>query len=124
MSTDILVADDEPHITRALAFVLQQEGYHVSLACDGAEALTLIREQRPKVAFIDLIMPKLTGTEVCDAIKADPALRNTHIVILTCKGQELDRAASLACGADEFMTKPFSPREVLTHVRKILQKAC
>lgn len=122
MSIEVLIADDEPHITRALAFVLQKEGYHVSLASDGVEALFQIRQHHPQIAFIDLVMPGMSGTAVCSAVKSDPALCTTHVVILTCKGQELDRTASLAAGADEFMTKPFSPREVLARVKEILQR--
>ncbi|MHC1697300.1 MAG: response regulator [Geobacteraceae bacterium] len=117
---DIFIADDEPHIVRALSFVFERDGYTVETASDGAAALRLIREMKPRVVFLDLIMPKMTGDEVCKKIKQDSDLQENHIVILTCKGQEMDRELSIASGADSFMTKPFSPKEVLKMVREIL----
>lgn len=117
---DILVVDDEPHIARALNFVFKKEGFSVETATDGDEALARIRQHRPRVVFLDLILPKRSGTEVCRGVKTDPALRRTHIIILTCKGQELDREQSMAAGANEFITKPFSPREVVARVRALL----
>lgn len=122
MPIDIIIADDEPHVIRALSFVLQKEGYQIKLADNGADALKLISEYHPRVAFLDMMMPKMTGTEICLKVKQDLDLRNTHIVILTCKGQEYDREVSLAAGADEFMTKPFSPREVVARVKDILNR--
>lgn len=117
MDLQILVADDEPHITRALSFVLQREGFVVDVAVNGEEALHKIRERKPAVAFLDIVMPKLTGLELCHAIKSDPEISKTHIIILTAKGQDLDRRNCMSAGADEYITKPFSPREVLERVR-------
>jgi len=117
---DIFIADDEPHIVRALSFVFERDGYIVETASDGAVALRSIREMKPRVVFLDLIMPKMTGDEVCKAVKQDKNLQGIHIVILTCKGQELDRELSIASGADSFITKPFSPKEVLKMVKEIL----
>lgn len=117
---DIFIADDEPHIVRALSFVFERDGYIVGTASDGAVALRSIREMKPRVVFLDLIMPKMTGDEVCKTLKQDADLQNIHIVILTCKGQELDRELSIASGADSFITKPFSPKEVLKMVKEIL----
>lgn len=119
MAVDILVADDEPHISRALSFVFRKEGYVVDVAANGEEALAKIRDGRPRVVFLDLIMPKLTGTEICKLVKGDERLSPTHIIILTCKGQELDRDNSLSAGADEYMTKPFSPKEVVARVKEL-----
>lgn len=116
---DIFIADDEPHIVRALSFVFERDGYAVETASDGAAALRLIKELKPRMVFLDLIMPKLTGDEVCKTIKQDHDLQDIHIVILTCKGQELDRELSIASGADSFITKPFSPKEVLKMVKDI-----
>jgi len=118
---DILVADDEPHIVRALSFVFTKEGYTVDTASNGDEALWKIRELRPSVVFLDLIMPKKTGNELCRLIKGDETLRSIQVIILTCKGQELDREQSLSSGADGFITKPFSPREVMDRVRQIME---
>jgi two-component system alkaline phosphatase synthesis response regulator PhoP len=122
MDLQILVADDEPHITRALSFVLQREGFVVDVAVNGEEALNKIRERKPAVAFIDIVMPKLTGLELCRAIKSDPEINSTYIVILTAKGQELDRQNCMSAGADEYITKPFSPKEVLERVRTLFQE--
>ncbi len=117
---DIFIADDEPHIVRALSFVFERGGYTVETASDGAAALRIIRETKPQVVFLDLIMPKMTGDEVCKSVKQDADLKDTYIIILTCKGQELDRELSIASGADSFITKPFSPKEVLKMVKDIL----
>ncbi|MDD2336544.1 MAG: response regulator [Geobacteraceae bacterium] len=117
---DIFIADDEPHIVRALSFVFERDGYIVETAADGDTALRRIRETKPRVVFLDLIMPKMTGDEVCKTIKQDERLKDIHIVILTCKGQELDRELSIASGADSFITKPFSPKEVLKMIKDIL----
>lgn len=117
---DIFIADDEPHIVRALSFVFERDGYIVETASDGDTALRRIRETKPRIVFLDLIMPKMTGDEVCKTIKQDEQLKDIHIVILTCKGQELDRELSIASGADSFITKPFSPKEVLKMIKDIL----
>jgi two-component system alkaline phosphatase synthesis response regulator PhoP len=119
---DIFIADDEPHIVRALSFVFVKEGYSVETASNGDDALEKIREMMPRLIFLDLIMPKRTGNEICGIIKRDEALRDIHVIILTCKGQELDRDQSLASGADGFITKPFSPKEVVARVRAVLGK--
>lgn len=119
-SIDIFIADDEPHIVRALSFVFEREGYTVETASDGDTALRKIKETTPRIAFLDLIMPKMTGDEICRTIKLDPQLKDMYLVILTCKGQELDRELSISSGADCFITKPFSPKEVLKMVRDIL----
>jgi len=117
---DIFIADDEPHIVRALSFVFERNGYTVETASNGEEALRVIKKTKPKIIFLDLIMPKMTGDQVCRKIKDDGELMDTHIVILTCKGQELDRELSIDSGADSFITKPFSPKEVLKMVKGIL----
>ncbi len=117
---DIIIADDEPHIVRALSFVFERDGYAVETASDGATALRLIQALKPRIVFLDLVMPKMTGDEVCKKIKQDKDQQDIHIVILTCKGQELDRELSIASGADSFITKPFSPKEVLKMVKDFL----
>jgi len=119
MALQILIADDAPHIARSLSFVLQKEGFSVDVANNGAEALQKIREERPKVVFLDIVMPKMTGLDICKEIKTDPLLKDTYVIILTAKGGELDRQECMSVGADEYMTKPFSPREVLERVLKL-----
>jgi CheY-like chemotaxis protein len=116
----ILVADDEPHIVRALSFVLGKAGFRVVTAGDGAEALERICALHPHLAFLDLMMPKLDGYEVCRRVKSDPALSATYIIILTAKGQRADKACGIALGADEYVTKPFSPTAIVKQVRRAL----
>lgn len=119
---DILVADDEPHIARALSFIFTREGYRVGTASDGETALEMLSSCTPRIIFLDLVMPGKNGYEVCRAVKADQRLHDAHVIILTCKGQELDRQRGLAAGADEFMTKPFSPRELVARVRTLMER--
>jgi len=122
MALQILIADDAPHIARSLSFVLQKEGFSVDVANNGDEAVQKIREERPKVVFLDIVMPKMTGLDICKEIKADPALKDTYIIILTAKGGDMDRQECMSAGADEYMTKPFSPREVLERVLKLFSQ--
>lgn len=116
----ILVVDDEPYIIRSLTFVLKKEGYDVSSATNGEEALARVRESKPNLMFLDVMMPKKNGYEVCQEMKSDPSLSDIHIIMLTAKGQETDREKGLSSGADEFMTKPFSPMKVVERVRELV----
>lgn len=119
---DILVVDDEPHIARALSFILTRDGFRVAVASDGETALEMLKSCTPKIIFLDLMLPKISGYEVCETIKNDDRLKHAHVVILTCKGQELDKQRSMSAGADEYLTKPFSPKEVLVRTRELLNK--
>jgi DNA-binding response OmpR family regulator len=116
----ILVADDEPYMVRSLSFVLKREGYEVESASDGEEALSKFEEFDPDVVFLDLMMPKKNGYEVCGAIKNDEKFkdRKPYVIILTCKGQDTDRYRGFLQGADEFITKPFSPVEIAERVKR------
>ena len=116
----ILVVDDEPFILRSLSFVLRKQGFDVIEARDGDEAMIRIRNDRPSLVFLDVMMPRKNGYEVCAEIKGDPELADTHVIMLTAKGQESDRDKGLAIGADEYMTKPFSPSKITGRVREIL----
>jgi DNA-binding response OmpR family regulator len=116
----VLVVDDEPHVIRSLTFVLTKEGYDVSSASNGEDALAKIRALRPNLVFLDVMMPKKNGYEVCKELKKDPGLSDIHVIMLTAKGQEADREQGLSAGADEFMTKPFSPVGVVEKVRELL----
>lgn len=118
---DILVADDEPHIVRALSFIFSREGLTVETASNGEEALEKYLQFSPKIAFLDLVMPKMDGIELCQKIKANTCKNPPYVIMLTCKGQDIDRENCLKAGADEFMTKPFSPREVLEKVKRLLE---
>jgi DNA-binding response OmpR family regulator len=120
----ILVVDDEPFILRTLAFVLKKEGYDVATAVDGEEALDQIRTLEPVLVFIDAMMPKKDGYQVCQEVREDPTItRQPYIIMLTARGQEADRERANRVGVDEFMTKPFSPSKVLSRVQEILEQA-
>ncbi len=116
----ILIADDEPYLIRSLSFVLKKEGYPVETAMDGLEALEKIRRLRPHLVFLDIQLPKMDGFEVCRQIRADPEIQSTYIIMLTAKGQDLDRQKGLAVGANEYLTKPFSPKELIQHLQGLL----
>lgn len=120
MPKTILVADDEPYVLRSLEFILKKEGYRVLTAIDGQEALEKIQEQHPDLVFLDIQMPRMDGNTVCQALRRDPATRDLHIIMITAKGQEADRLQALESGADEFVTKPYSPRKLVDRVREIL----
>ena len=116
----ILIVDDEPYIARQLSFVLEKEGFDVSVAVDGEEALAIIKESIPSLLFLDVMMPKKNGYEVCEELKGDPFFSDIYIIMLTAKGQEADREKGLAVGANEFITKPFSPLEIVRRVKELL----
>jgi DNA-binding response OmpR family regulator len=116
----ILVVDDEPNVIKSLTFVLRKEGYDVSSAANGEDAMTKIRESKPNLMFLDVMMPKKNGYEVCQEVKSDSSLSDIHIIMLTAKGQEADREKGLNAGADELMTKPFSPMMVVDKVKELL----
>jgi two-component system, OmpR family, alkaline phosphatase synthesis response regulator PhoP len=112
MSQRILIADDESHIRVLMEQTLEDledEGVELLIASNGAEALAMIQAELPELAFLDVMMPKMNGFEVCSAVKNDPKLRNTFIVILTAKGQEFDIQQGKEVGADLYLTKPFDP---------------
>lgn len=116
----ILVVDDEPFICRSLTFVLRKDNYRVLEARNGEEALAIIREQRPDLVFLDVMMPKVNGFQVTEQVRADPALADIKIILLTAKGQESDREVGKQAGANDYMTKPFSPTKILDRAREIL----
>ena len=116
----VLVVDDEPFICRSLSFVLRKDNYEVLEARNGEEAIELIREHRPDLVFLDVMMPKINGFEVTQRVKGDPDLKAIKIILLTAKGQDSDRETGQEVGADDYMTKPFSPTKVLERARKIL----
>jgi DNA-binding response OmpR family regulator len=120
MPDKVLVVDDEPFILRSLGFVLERAGLTVATARNGEEALTALRDERPRLVILDVMMPRRNGYEVCEIIKGDPDLRDTYVILLTAKGQESARDRGLVAGADEYMTKPFSPSKIVERVREIL----
>ncbi len=116
----ILIADDEPYILRSLSFVLQKEGFEIETACDGEEALEKARQFRPKILFLDIMMPLEDGYEVCEKLKSAPDTKDIYIIMLTAKGQIIDKKRGLEVGTDEYITKPFSPREIVDKVKGII----
>jgi phosphate regulon transcriptional regulator PhoB len=119
VSQKILVVDDEPHILELVKYNLAQEGYEVLTAHDGAQAVAQAREARPDLIILDIMLPYVDGLEVCRQIRRDSAV---PIIMLTAKGGELERVVGLEIGADDYVTKPFSPRELVARVRAILRR--
>ncbi|MBI5805972.1 response regulator [candidate division TA06 bacterium] len=120
MTKKIMVIDDEPYIARVIKFKLEQEGYTVFSANDGLTGLEKIRQEKPDLVLLDVMMPGLTGYEVCQKIKSDPQLSGIPVVILTAKGQEKDREEGLSVGASDYITKPFSSNRLLELVRNMV----
>ncbi len=118
----ILIADDNENIREALTYLLEDEGYKLSLAKDGSDTLRKVREFRPDILFLDIMMPEINGYEVCRIIKSDPAIKNTYVIMLTAKGQVAEQERGKEVGADEYIVKPFSPMEILTKLKNILNK--
>jgi DNA-binding response OmpR family regulator len=117
----IIVVDDDPNLTRSVTFILQKEGYQVDVATNGEEAMAKIRQSKPRLMFLDVMMPKKNGYEVCQDIKADPELSDIYVIMLTAKGQERDREKGLEMGADEFISKPFSPKAIVERTRELFR---
>ena len=115
----VLIAEDDQNIVAALSFVLGRDGFEVSVALDGDEALRALRAGAPDVMLLDLMLPKRNGFEVLKLVKADPALGALPVVVLTAKGQPQDRRMAEQIGADEFLTKPFSNTDVVEAVRRL-----
>lgn len=123
MTGTVLIVDDEQHIRLLIEQTLEElvdEGVDIYTASDGEEALAAIGAQRPDLVFLDVMMPKRNGIEVCRAVRADPDLAGVHIVLLTAKGQATDREEGLGAGADRYLTKPFDPDELLALAREVL----
>lgn len=118
----ILIADDNENIREALTYLLEDEGYAISLAKDGSDTLKKVREFRPDILFLDIMMPEMNGYEVCRIIKNDPELKKTYVIMLTAKGQVVEQERGREVGADEYIVKPFSPMEILTKIKNILEQ--
>lgn len=120
MAKKILIADDEQNIVISLEFLMKREGFDVVVATDGDEAVRSIRREMPDLVLLDVMMPKKSGFEVCQEVKADPVLQSVRILMLTAKGRDTEVAKGLALGADAYMTKPFSTRDLVARVRSML----
>jgi DNA-binding response OmpR family regulator len=120
MAASVLVADDEANIVLSLKFLLSQAGFEVRVASDGEAALAAVAENPPDLVLLDVMIPKRDGYDVCQAIRANPAWSKVRIVMLTAKGRDVERVKGLALGADDYVTKPFSTRELVDKVKRIL----
>lgn len=120
MSKRILIADDEPNIVVSLEFLMKREGFDVEVAMDGEAALQAIAAQLPDLILLDIMLPKKDGFEVCQQIRANPQWQSLKVVMLTAKGRDTEVSKGLALGADAYMTKPFSTRDLVAQVRKLL----
>jgi two-component system, OmpR family, alkaline phosphatase synthesis response regulator PhoP len=123
MTQSILIADDEAHIRILMEQTLEDledQGVELLLATNGAEALEIIQDQKPNLVFLDVMMPKMNGFEVCHIVKQNASTQDVHIIMLTAKGQEFDRQKGKEVGANLYMTKPFDPDEIVKKASEVL----
>jgi two-component system phosphate regulon response regulator PhoB len=123
MKPKILVVDDEPDALEVLGFKLREAGCVPTFATDGAKALAAVRNDRPDLIVLDLMLPEIDGMEVCKILRRDPTTVAIPILMLTAKAAEMDRVLGLELGADDYVTKPYSPRELVLRIRKLLKRA-
>jgi len=119
----ILIVDDEADLARLVEFNLEQAGFQTAVALTGEQALTLAARVKPDLVLLDLMLPDLSGRDVCRRLRADPTTREVPIVMLTARSEEADRVQGFEVGADDYVTKPFSPRELVLRVQAILRRA-
>lgn len=120
MNKKVLIVDDEPNIVISLEFLMTKEGYEVAVATDGDEALAQATAFKPDLVLLDVMMPKRSGYEVCEALRADTGEPGPRIVMLTAKGRESEIAKGIALGADAYITKPFSTKDLVALVKSLL----
>jgi DNA-binding response OmpR family regulator len=118
----IVVIEDEPDILEVLSYNLKREGYDVSTASDGAKGVALIKREAPDLVLLDLMLPGMDGVEICSTIKKYPQTQGTLIIMVTAKGEESDIVLGLGVGADDYITKPFSPKELIARVKAVLRR--
>jgi len=122
MNSKILIVDDEPDIVDLVTYNLKKDGFRVTTASDGEQALHKIRKDRFDLVVLDLMLPGIQGVELCRIIRNDPKTAHTPIIMLTAKGEEVDRVIGLESGADDYMTKPFSARELIARIKAVLRR--
>ena len=122
MSDLILIVDDESDLVDTLAYSLRREGYRTATALTGGAALSAIEQERPDLVILDLMLPDISGTEVCRRLRAAPATREVPVIMLTARGEEIDRVVGFEVGADDYVVKPFSVRELVLRVAAILRR--
>ncbi|MDR4506843.1 MAG: response regulator [Candidatus Brocadiaceae bacterium] len=118
----ILIVDDEPDLVKLIQYHLEKDGYKAISACNGEDALLLARKEMPELVVLDLMLPGIDGLEVCKRLKADRELSSIPIIMLTAKGEELDVTLGLKLGADDYVVKPFSPKELVARVQTVLRR--
>ncbi|RAU22799.1 two-component system response regulator [Paramagnetospirillum kuznetsovii] len=123
MARSVLIVDDEPNIVISLEFLVRQAGYESRIARDGDAALAAVAERLPDLILLDVMMPKRDGYDVCQTIRANPAWAGVRIIMLTARGREIDREKGFALGVDDYVTKPFSTREVVELIKHYLEPA-
>lgn len=123
MKSKILIVEDEKDLIKLLEYNLKKAGFEVVSALDGPEAIKLAREKKPDLVILDIMLPSLEGTEVCKMLKQDESTTNIPIIMLSAKGEEVDRIVGFELGADDYITKPFSPRELILRVKAILKRS-
>jgi len=122
MNNKILIVDDEPDIVDLVSYNLKKDGFRVTTASDGEQALHKIRKDKFDLVVLDLMLPGIQGVELCRIIRNDPKTADTPIIMLTAKGEEVDRVIGLESGADDYMTKPFSSRELIARIKAVLRR--
>ena len=120
MTCKILIADDEPNILISLEYLMRREGFDVVVARDGQQAIDAVRRERPRLVLLDVMMPRKSGFEVCQELRADEQIKDTLVLMLTAKGRDTDSAKGLGVGADAYVTTPFSTNELVRKVRSML----
>ncbi|MBW4610252.1 MAG: response regulator transcription factor [Hassallia sp. WJT32-NPBG1] len=120
---DILIVEDEQEIAQLIQLSLEKEGFSCRISRDGTSALSMFQEQAPDLIILDLMIPGLDGLEVCARIRQKPGAKDPYILMLTAKSEEIDRVIGLSTGADDYMVKPFSPRELVARVRALLRRS-
>jgi len=118
----IVIIEDEPDILEVLSYNLKREGYEIHTASDGIRGLALVRQQVPDLVLLDLMLPGMDGVEICSSIKKDPQTQGTLIIMVTAKGEESDIVLGLGVGADDYISKPFTPRELVARVKAVLRR--
>jgi DNA-binding response OmpR family regulator len=120
VSKKVLIVDDEPNIVAALEFLLEKQGYQVRVAANGEEALGQLDAFRPDLVLLDVMVPKLSGYEVCQRMRAEPKWRNIKVVMLSARGREVEISKGMSLGADLYVTKPFSSADLVATIRDLL----
>ncbi len=116
----VLICDDEPYILESVSYIVRHAGHQVLAAADGETALALARSEKPDLMFLDIMLPGMSGFDVCRQLRQDSRTRHLHIIILSARGQDIDAVMGTEAGADEYITKPFSPRKLRRRLEEIL----